>query len=88
MVPYALHGGNPLDMFRVNEYSQQMRDDYAKGGFFEGLIEKHLLHNQHYLKMLYQADPKKAEKEEMAEKKHLEQLEKILTQEEKNAIVA
>lgn len=38
--------------------------------------------------MLYQADPKKAEKEEMAEKKHLESLEKILTQEEKNAIVA
>jgi hypothetical protein len=38
--------------------------------------------------LLYQADPHKAEKEELAEKKHLEDLEKVLTQEEKMSIVA
>lgn len=45
MVPYALHGGNPLDMFRINEFSDRMREDYARGGFFEGLIDKHLIQN-------------------------------------------
>lgn len=42
MVPYALHGGNPLSLFKINEYSQRIRDDFAKGGLFEGLIDKHL----------------------------------------------
>ena len=79
MVPYALHEGDPLDLFKINEFSQRMREDYAKGGFFEGLVEKHLLNNKHYLKLLYTADPKKAQKEEDMKKNHLEQLEKALS---------
>jgi Zn-dependent M16 (insulinase) family peptidase len=49
MTPYSLHGGDPLDLFRINEFSNKIREDYNKGGLFEGLIEKHLTNNRHYL---------------------------------------
>jgi len=67
MVPYALHGGDPLCLFRINEYSTRIREEFAKGGLFEGLINKHLKENPHYLRLLYTADNKKAEKEEIIE---------------------
>lgn len=71
MVPYALHGGDPLNLFRINEYSARIREDFEKGGLFEGLIEKHLAGNKHYLKMLYSPDSTKAEREEKEDKANL-----------------
>jgi len=88
MVPYALHGGDPLDLFRINEFSERIRDDYAKGGFFEGLIEKHMLSNPHYLEMRYTADDQLAAREEQNEVEHLQKLEDRLSEEEKNSIVS
>jgi len=67
MVPYALHGGDPLDLFRINEFSERIRADYAKGGFFESLIQKHMLENPEYLEMRYVADEEKAGREEEEE---------------------
>ena len=79
MVPYALHDGDPLDVFRIDEYSERIRADFAKGGLFEGLIEKHLTKNQHYLKFKYSPVDKKAERDEAAEKASLEALTASLT---------
>jgi Zn-dependent M16 (insulinase) family peptidase len=87
LVPYALHGGDPLTVFKINEFSQRLRDDFKKGKFFEGLVEKHMLGNPHYLRLLYTPDPKKAEKEEAQDKKQLAALEKALTNEEKQTII-
>lgn len=42
MVPYAIHGGDPLSLFKINEFSSRIREDFKKGGLFEGLIDKHL----------------------------------------------
>ena len=67
MVPYALHGGDPLSLFRINEFSNKIREDYAKGDLFEKLIDKHLKSNPHYLRLMYTADDQKASKEEQAE---------------------
>lgn len=64
MVPYALHQGDPLDWFKINEYSTRIRKEFADGGLFEGLIEKHLTKNKHFLKMLYTPDEHKADKDE------------------------
>jgi len=83
MTPYSLHGGDPLDLFRINEFSNKIREDFDKGGLFEGLIEKHLIKNRHYLQLLYTADPKKAEREENVEKQHLTALEMALNAEDK-----
>ncbi len=56
MVPYALHGGDLLSTFKINEFSIRIREDFQKGGLFENLVEKHLKSNPHYLRLLYTAD--------------------------------
>lgn len=28
MVPYALHGGDPLSLFKINEFSSRIREDF------------------------------------------------------------
>jgi presequence protease len=87
MVPYALHGGDPLSIFHINEYSQRIRDDFKCGGFFEGLVRKHFLDNPHKLTLLAIPDPEVGPKEEQAEKSRLEQLKKALSEDEKQTIV-
>jgi len=64
MVPYALHNGDPLSLFRINEYSQRIREDYKKGDLFQNLIKKHLLNNDHKLKLLFVPDMTVGPKEE------------------------
>jgi Zn-dependent M16 (insulinase) family peptidase len=59
LVPYALHGGDPLKIFKINEFSQRIRENYRKGKFFEGMIQKHMGGNPHYLRLLYTPDKKK-----------------------------
>lgn len=87
MVPYALHGGDPLCLFQINEFSARIREEFAEGGLFEGLIEKHLTKNKHFLKLLYSPDGGKADKDEAADKANLEALDSALTQAEKDLIV-
>ena len=87
MVPYALHGGDPLSIFKINEYSQRIREDYKKGGLFEGLVKKYLLDNTHKLTLLAVPDTEVGPKEEQQEKKKLEMLKKSLTEDEKQTIV-
>ena len=49
MIPYALHGGDPLSLFKINEFSERIREDFQRGGLFENLVDKHLYKNRHYL---------------------------------------
>lgn len=71
MVPDALHGGDPLNIFKINEYSIRIKTDFEEGQLFENLIKKHLYHNKHFLRMFYTPDPKKADREEAKEKSDL-----------------
>lgn len=87
MVPNALHEGDPLDAFKIDEYSDRIREDFAKGKLFEGLIDKHLTKNKHYLKMKYSPDDTKAEKDEAAEKASLEAITAALTEADKKTIL-
>jgi presequence protease len=64
MVPYALHGGDPLSLFKINEFSQRIRDDFKKGGLFQGLVEKYLINNTHKLSLTAVPDPEVGPKEE------------------------
>lgn len=56
MVPYALHGGNPLDIFKIDEFSKKIREDFKKGGLFENLLRKYVAQNPHMLKLLFIPD--------------------------------
>lgn len=64
MVPYALHGGDPLSLFKINEFSQKIRDDFKKGGLFEGLVKKYLIDNTHKMSLLAIPDQEVGPKEE------------------------
>lgn len=74
MVPYALHGGDPLSPLYINEFSQRIREDFKKGGLFEGLTKKYLLDNNHKLSLLAIADTEIDSKDEKDERKKLEAL--------------
>jgi Zn-dependent M16 (insulinase) family peptidase len=87
MVPFVLHGGDPLSLFKINEYSARIREDFKKGGLFEGLIKKHLINNTHKLSLTAIPDNSVGPKQEEAEKRRLELLNKSLTQQEKETIV-
>ncbi len=52
LVPYVLHGGDALSMFKINDFSNKIREDFKKGGLFENLIKKHLIDNPHELKLM------------------------------------
>lgn len=67
MIPQLLHGGNALDVFKINEYSQRIREDFKKGDLFQNLIKKHLLNNTHKLQLLMIPDTELGPKEEKAE---------------------
>ena len=87
MVPHALHDGDPLSLFRINEFSARARDDFQRGGFLENLVDKHLLTNKHYLQLKYTPDSTKAATEEQQEKRKLSTLDAALSQSEKNVIL-
>lgn len=87
MVPYALHGGDPLSIFKINEYSQRIREDFKRGDLFQSLVRKHLLDNTHKLSLLAVPDPEVGPKEEQQEKQKLESLKKSLSEQEKQTIV-
>ena len=83
MIPTAIHGGDPLSSFRINEFSERIRKDFEAGGLFENLVDKHLLSNKHYLKLEYTPDETVAEQEEKEEKQKLSTIDAALTEADK-----
>ena len=79
MVPFFLHGGDPLSFFMIDEYSKRIREEFNKGGLFEGLIKKYLLDNEHKLRLISSPDPELDAREESREKRKLEMLSKALS---------
>ena len=67
LVPFCLHGGDPLSFFKIDEYSSRIRKEYDEGGLFEGLIAKYFINNNHKLRLELIPDESIAEKEEKAE---------------------
>lgn len=82
-----MHGGDPLSLFKINEYSARIREDFKKGGLFEGLVKRHLLGNPHKLSLLAVPDKEVGPREEQAEKDRLARLKKALSEQEKQTIV-
>jgi Zn-dependent M16 (insulinase) family peptidase len=62
MVPFCLHGGDPLSFFKIDEYSKRIRAEFNEGGLFENLIQKYILGNNHYLRLVSVPDATLTEK--------------------------
>jgi Zn-dependent M16 (insulinase) family peptidase len=87
MVPFCLHGGDPLSFFKIDEFSKRVRAEFDKGGVFESLIKKYFLENNHKLRLMHIPEPSHSERAERVEKKRLEALTAALSEEDKVSIL-
>ena len=86
MTSYTLYDGNPLDVFKFNEYSERIRKDY-KNGIFEELIQKYLIGNQHKLILKMIPDESLTQKQQLEELTMIKAVESALSQEDKERLV-
>ncbi|WP_028314398.1 insulinase family protein [Desulfatibacillum aliphaticivorans] len=82
------HHGDPVSNLKFDDDLDRLRKEAAKGGFFEGLIKKHFLENNHQILMVLHPDEEKAADMEAEEKEKLEAIAKTLTQEDRETIRA
>jgi hypothetical protein len=80
-------GGDCKQILEVNESIRKLREEIGKGKYFEGLIEKYLLNNNHKLRLIMSADENYTKKEVEDEKKRLSDIFKNLTEEKKKLII-
>ncbi|KAJ2810355.1 Mitochondrial presequence protease, partial [Coemansia furcata] len=52
------HGVNPVEYLKVSENVARLRADAARGGFFEGIVDRYFANSGHKLKYVMLADPK------------------------------
>ena len=80
-------GGDCRQVLEVTNSIQRIRDEIGKGKYFEGLIEKYLINNQHKLRLIMSSDENYTKNEVIAEKQRLENLIKNLSTETKQQIM-
>jgi presequence protease len=86
MLSHTLHDGNPLDVFKLNEYSEKIRIDYKKN-LFQKLIEKYFFKNPHKIVLQMLPDKTIADKEKLNEKMMLTTLQKSLKDQDKERLI-
>lgn len=86
MLSYTIHDGNPLDVFKLNEFLQKIRADY-KNNLFSKLIEKYFLSNPHKLVIQMLPDSLKAENDKMKEKIMLKSIEDRMKDDDKQKLI-
>eukprot|EP01117_Protostelium_nocturnum_P008308 TRINITY_DN2969_c0_g1_i4.p1 TRINITY_DN2969_c0_g1~~TRINITY_DN2969_c0_g1_i4.p1 ORF type:complete len:916 (-),score=225.94 TRINITY_DN2969_c0_g1_i4:1099-3846(-) len=82
-----IHGGDIVESLRVDEYVNWLRDQLSQGPFFQNLIKKYLLDNPHHLTFVMTPDPNYSKNIDVKERKKLDEIQKNLDEEEKDAIV-
>lgn len=80
-------GGDCKLVLEVSESIQKLRDEINKGKYFEGLIEKYLINNQHKLRLIMSSDENYTKNEVEEEKQRLASILKKLTKENKEKIL-
>ena len=80
MIPFTLHGEDPLVPLYINQYVQKLRSQLAADEpVFQSLIHKYLLENKHYVRILATPDSQFIPDIFSREKKLLETLQNSLT---------
>ena len=80
------HGSLPENSLRVHSQFEALRKSLKDPRYLPSLIDKYFLSNPHLVTHIFMPDDTLAEKEEEEEKRHLNRLERNLTQGEKEAI--
>merc|ERR1712194_600803 len=80
MVPLLNHGVEPFSPLELNKHLDQLRENLAKGDYFEGLIRKYLLDNKHSLTLVMNPDPESTKNKQAEEAEALKTKEGSLTE--------
>lgn len=83
-----LHGQPPDATLRFQEPFDRLKKDVAAGGYFEQLIQEHLLENSHRTTLTVQPDPQQRERENAELTTWLSETEARLSDADREAIVA
>ena len=88
MIPYALHGTDPLVPLYLNQYVDRLRSELQAGKpVLEDLIKKYLWDNPHKIIARAYPDEKFNENVEKVEKSTLEKIKENLSEEDKQKII-
>ncbi len=82
-----IHGGDPLAALNFEENLEKLQQELDNGPFFENLIRRRLLANQHRVTLLLQPDTELGPKEEAEVRAKLDAIEKQLSDAERQQLV-
>jgi len=81
------HGEDQFETLRLNEKLTNLRENLEKGKYFEGLIEKYLLNNQHSVTLVMNPDANYLKALQITEEEKLSSLSAELTEDERQNIL-
>ncbi|OOS07120.1 hypothetical protein SAMN02745664_11223 [Moraxella cuniculi DSM 21768] len=82
----AIHGGNPVDVWQIDEHLTWLKQQAKQPNWVQNLIYTHLLNNQHRVRLTMTPDDKKAARLIEAEQATLDELYHRLSDEDKQVI--
>ena len=82
----AIHDGNPIDIWEVDEHLQWLREQVKDPAWLPGLLQKHLIDNPHRVRVTLVPDATKSAKLAEAEQARLDAIEATLTEADKQRI--
>ena len=82
----AIHDGNPIDIWEVDEHLQWLREQVKDPTWLPGLLQKHLIDNPHRVRVTLVPDATKSAKLAEAEQARLDAIEATLTEADKQKI--
>ncbi|MDP6018086.1 MAG: insulinase family protein, partial [Candidatus Latescibacteria bacterium] len=83
-----LYDGDPFEPLAFEAPLAALKERVAAGGYFEGLIEDHLLTNPHRTTVYVRPDPTQSEREEAEEKSRLAKVRETLSEADMERIAA
>lgn len=70
----AIHGGDPISALNIDPVLEQLRKDIQNPDFIKQLVKKHLIDNQHRVRLTLKPDADLARKKEQQERDRLDVL--------------
>lgn len=82
----ALHGGNPIDVWQIDEHLSWLKDSAKDPSWVQNLIKTHLIDNPHRVRLTLSPDKHKAQRLIDDEQASLKALDTTLTDDDKATI--
>ena len=57
MIPHCVYKGNPLTVFEIGDFANQLKKDFKNEKILENLVQKYLIDNHHKILLRLVPDP-------------------------------